>query len=339
MTAERKAQLDADYQAVKGIHDSASYSADAKKAAYQKFIQKWSDDTTYAPQVQQWLSVGDVPEGFVRIEAGRFLMGSPTNEENRGNDETQHWVTIGKPYLMMTHELTVGEFRQFAQSSGYQTEAERNGTCWTAEGDKWVEKRGASWRNPGFSQNDRHPVVCVSWNDAVAYANWRSEREGLAKCYSGQNWDRSCTGYRLPTEAEWEFAARGGLDSARYPWGNESICGKANYCDGNCPFSWKDGACNDGYTYTAPVGSFQANGHGLYDMAGNVWEWAWDWKADYPSGSVTNPVGPSGGSYRVNRGGSWGYGRAQYCRSANRSGGAPDDRGGLLGFRLARSLP
>jgi formylglycine-generating enzyme required for sulfatase activity len=273
---------------------------------------------------------------MVLIRPGAFTMGSPSSEPGRDNDETQHTVTISRGFYLGTTEVTVRQFRRFVAATNYKTEAERNGSCWTYSGGKWVETSGASWANPGLSQDEDEPVVCVSWNDAVAFTNWLSDQDGLTRCYGGSGsdvtWNQGCTGYRLPTEAEWEYAARAGTTTA-FSTGACLSTGQANY-DGNNP---QQGCPKGQYRRkTVKVGSFAPNAWGLYDVHGNVWEWAWDWKADYPSGTVTDPVGPGGGSNRVHRGGSWSS-SAQGCRSANRSDDDPGGRHNLLGLRLARS--
>jgi len=172
---------------------------------------------------------------------------------------------------------------------------------------------------------DNQPVVNVSWNDAVEYAQWLSRQSGKA--------------YRLPIEAEWEYAARGG-SSARNYWGNrkDDACGHANVADQWAKFIWSDGAihnCDDGHAVTAPVGRYRPNAFGLYDMMGNVWEWCSDWYDEnyYGVSPKDNPQGPSSGSSRVNRGGSW-YSEPWYVRSADRVRFGPSVRGNDLGFRL-----
>jgi formylglycine-generating enzyme required for sulfatase activity len=233
---------------------------------------------------------------FVYIKPGTFMMGSPLYETGRDNDETQHQVTLTKGFYMGETEVTVGQWRTFARDSGYRTEAETGGGAFVNISGKWEKKEGYYWDNPGFAQSENHPVTCVSWNDAQAFIRWINSKEGAD--------------YRLPTEAEWEYAARAGTQMARF-WGEDpdQACDYANVAD-HTEWSgrkWNNPHnCRDGHWFTAPVGSFRPNPWGLYDMIGNVWEWCQDWKGDYPTSSVTDPTGPYSGSNRVNRGGSWG---------------------------------
>ena len=193
--------------------------------------------------------------------------------------------------------------------------------------------------------NGKHPIVGINWNNAVAYCNWLSKKRGLTPVYTinGEsvttNWQAN--GYRLPTEAEWEFAARSrGKNEKWAGTSSESDLSKyGNFCDENCTYSWKSENQNDGYINTAPVGSFQANDSGLYDMSGNVWEWCWDWYDNqyYSKSTNTNPKGTDTGAHRVMRGGSWHYSAAD-LRCASRYGSSPDNRRGNFGFRLSRTV-
>ncbi|MEI2806936.1 MAG: SUMF1/EgtB/PvdO family nonheme iron enzyme [Albidovulum sp.] len=263
---------------------------------------------------------------MVRIAGGRFPMGSPESETGRDSDEKRHEVTV-KDFEMGRHEVTVKEFRRFADATRYQTDAERdakNGCyAWSAEGAKWDWRSGLSWRKPGYPQSDDHPVVCVSWNDANRYLEWLAKETGQP--------------YRLPTEAEWEYAARAGTTTARY-WGDDpdQACGYANVADqtlGRTPMH----NCRDGYTYTAPVGTFAANGWGLKDMLGNVWEWTCS-AYDHKYGGAEQECADKGTSAALTvRGCGWDN-RPAWVRSANRYWGEPAIRGNALGFRLARSL-
>ena len=249
-----------------------------------------------------WVERPDVPEGYVLVEGGTFRMGSPSGEDGRNDDEgPQHSVTVGSFYMKAT-EVTQKE---------------------------WREVMGT---NPSYFKGDARPVEDVSWYDAVEYCNALSKKEGRTPVYriNGEsvtaNW--SADGYRLPTEAEWEYAARGGTTTA-FHYGNSLNSRQANF-DGNYPYG---GASKGVYRgQTMPVGSFSPNANGLYDMHGNVWEWCWDWYGDYSRGSQRDPSGPSGGSFRVSRGGSW-YGNARYLRSARRYFDSPGGSSYYLGFR------
>ena len=255
-------------------------------------------------------------EGFVRIESGTFTMGSPSSELYRDDDEgPMHRVTISRAFALQSTEVTQGQWRALM------------GTA-----PSGVSSCGKSC-----------PVENVSFWDALAYTNALSKREGLPACYrltgcSGRPGDGSygcsgvgvtarggnptrCTGYRLPTEAEWEYAARAGTTGPRY--------GELDRV------AWHDD--NSG-SKTHPVGQKQPNAWGLYDMLGNVWEWTWDWKESYSRGSSTDPVGASSGSLRVPRGCSW-YNVARLCRAAYRLVFTPERREDDLGFRPARTLP
>ncbi|MHC6202129.1 SUMF1/EgtB/PvdO family nonheme iron enzyme [Breznakiellaceae bacterium SP9] len=265
-----------------------------------------------------------IPDNFVRIQSGTFTMGSPANEAGRYSDEgPQHQVTVSA-FSIGKYEVTVANFRTFVQATGYKTDAETSGGASVWAGGDLVMKADANWKNPYFTQTENSPVICVSWNDAVNYCNWKSRQEGLTPAYTisgtSVSWNRSANGYRLPTEAEWEYACRAGTTT---PYSSGSLVDNAGWYDSN----------SGGKTHS--VGTKQANAWGLYDMHGNVYEWCWDWFGDYSSGVQTDPVGTASESYRVLRGGSW-YSNAAYLRSANRGYSAPADRGGTLGFRVVR---
>jgi formylglycine-generating enzyme required for sulfatase activity len=207
----------------------------------------------------------------------------------------KHRVYLDAYWIDRT-EVTVGMFKRFVAATGYRTNAERGdwGKPWT-EGPKeteWPMTPGTDWlhpQGPGSTAEDDHPVTQVSWQDAMAYCEW--------------------AGGRLPTEAQWEKAARG-TDGRRFPWGDD-FCGDfLNYCDTRCPVErWRDPDFDDGYSHTAPVGSYPegASPYGVLDMAGNVWEWVFDWydKDYYSVSQYRNPAGPDAGNVRAMRGGAW----------------------------------
>ena len=287
---------------------------------------------------------GGVKMDLVKIPAGTFQMGSRLSAEEvvaRYGGETKdfederpvHEVTISKSFYLGRNEVTVGQFRRFVDDTRYVTDAEKGGQSfedgkkggYTVQADgTWGWREDASWRKPGFPQGDDHPVVLVSWNDAVAFCEWLSGKEGKP--------------YRLATEAEWEYACRARTDTAFW-WGDGmDTTGKVDNVRDQAHQSavspWKVMPCDDGYKFTAPVGAYRANGFGLYDMIGNVSEWCSDWYGAYPAGVQGDPTGPSSGDGRVLRGGSW-CSHAAYCRSAVRNWSRPDDRYVNIGFRIA----
>ena len=255
---------------------------------------------------------------FVYIKPGTFKMGSPESEPERLIDETLHNVELTKGFYMQTTEVTVGQWRQFVKETGYKTEAETGDGCYTWKGSSWEKVKGAYWDKPGFKQTGSNPVTCVSWNDVQKFIAWLNKKgEGS---------------YSLPTEAQWEYAARAGTTTP-FAFGNCLSTDDANY-DGNYPLK----GCKKGEyrQKTISVGSLKANEWGLYDMHGNVWEWCQDWYGDYPTG-VVDPTGPSTGAHRVLRGGSWAD-YARRCRSAYRVRDASDNRFDYAGFRLVLPL-
>ena len=268
---------------------------------------------------------------MVRIEPGCFQMGSPPSEDGRYDNERRHRVCIERAFAIGKHEVTVGQFRRFVTDTGYRSDAERdaggNSGCYAYQGGSdfgWTE--GSSWREPGFSQGEDHPVLCVSWNDAMAYVAWLNGRAG--------------GGYRLPTEAEWEYAARGGSQSA-YTFGPDAgaLCRYANVADHRAKqrfTGWTIAPCDDGHVFTAPVGAFGANPWGLHDVHGNVWEWTCsDYDKDYSGGEQGCA---DAAAHYATRGGCW-LNSPRSARSADRNWNSPGYRCGILGFRLARTLP
>jgi formylglycine-generating enzyme required for sulfatase activity/tetratricopeptide (TPR) repeat protein len=287
----------------------------------------------YAPLEVLRDSLKDRTEGpeMVMIPPGRFVMGSPPSEEGRYDSEgPQHEVAIAQAFALGRFAVTVGDFRRFVQASGYKTEAETQGGSHVWDGKEWKLDKDRNWRSPGFEQGDDHPVVCVSWNDAQAYVRWLSEQTGER--------------YRLPSEAEWEYACRAGTTRSRY-WGDDpaQACRYGNVADKTAKrqfLGWEVHPCEDGYVYTAPVGKFQPNDFTLCDMLGNVWEWVEDcWHDSYNGAPADGSPWTSGGdrARRVFRGGSWG-GEPRDVRSACRVGDGAGARSHYRGFRLARTL-
>ncbi len=284
---------------------------------------------------QRFRDCPDCPE-MVVIPAGEFIMGSPASEADRLPSEgPQHRVRIASSFALGRTEVTVGEFGRFVQASGYRTSAEKDAgkgcVAWD-KGDNNVDWRaGRNWREPGYVQGEQQPVTCVSWEDAGAYVQWLVKETGK--------------GYRLPSEAEWEYAARAGSSSAR-PWGEDpkEACAHANVRDKTTLEGMSFGDpmhdCNDGYWFPAPVGNYKPNRFGLHDMIGNVWEWVQDCYQDSYTGAPAD-----GGTWeagkceaRVSRGGSW-LNLPRGARSAIRDRLAPAFRLYNSGFRLARTLP
>ena len=277
-------------------------------------------------------------EGMVRLDRGTFLMGTDSDEGFPADGEGPVREVQMDPFYIDTTAVTNREFRAFVESTGYETEAEQFGWSFVFQNflpDRvskrarrsqpapwWCAVDEACWQWP-FGRGSHigtrldHPVVHISWNDAVAYCEW--------------------AGKRLPTEAEWEYAARGGLTQKTFPWGNELKPNGEHRCNiwqGEFP---DHNTAADGFRYTAPVETFPPNGYGLYQMAGNAWEWCRDWFSPdhHVDGLRDNPTGPSDGEAKVIRGGSHLCHRS-YCnryRVAARTANTPDSSTGNLGFR------
>jgi formylglycine-generating enzyme required for sulfatase activity len=276
------------------------------------------------------------PDGMALIPAGSFTMGNCMSSSEGFSDELPLHTVYVSAFYMDTYLVT---------KSLWDTVYE------------WAIAHGYSFDYAGSGKASTHPVQTIDWYDCVKWCNARSEKEGKTPAYytdaglsvryrtgQGAPYVGWSSGYRLPTEAEWEKAARGGASGQRFPWGNTISWSQANYYSywsGSTPYypydvnptsgfnpAWTSG----GYPYTTAVGAFAANGYGLYDMAGNVWQWCWDWYDAYSSNSQTDPWGPASGSYRVFRGGGWGY-DAIYCRAAYRISLYPSNSDDDIGFR------
>ncbi len=276
----------------------------------------------------------DVCPEMVVIPAGQFMMGSPSDEEGRDVDEGPvHRVQVPS-FALGKYEVTRGQFAAFVRATGYSA----GGNCWVDKGGGDLrELASKNWRDPNFSQTDRDPVVCVNWNEAKAYVEWLGRETGER--------------YRLPSESEWEYAARAGTTAARY-WGNDpdAACTNANVADEFAKQNYSGFVhnysgftihnCRDGHVYTAAVGSFRANGFGLYDVLGNVWEWVEDcWIGSYVGALSNGDSWTTGDCDRRDvRGGSW-YDHPGFVRAANRWRHGPVIRLTFTGFRVARTLP
>lgn len=239
------------------------------------------------------------------IPAGSFLMGSPATEPGRGFDEgPQHEVRITRPFHMGIHEVTLGQFRAFVDATKYRTDPEKRGT-------------GEGWKNPGWNADEDHPVVNVSWNDAVAFCKWLSAKEGKK--------------YRLPTEAEWEYACRAGTKTATH-YGDSLSSTQANF-DGNQPYN--NANAGPYLRRGSKVGSYPANAFGLHDMHGNAWEWCQDFYQPkyYESSPRDDPQGPAAGSSHPIRGGGW-FRVGTDCRAAKREAYPPNLNWNNTGFRV-----
>ncbi|MBD0672063.1 formylglycine-generating enzyme family protein [Streptomyces sp. CBMA156] len=282
----------------------------------------------------------DRTEGTVLLPGGEFLMGTEDAEGFPGDGEGPVRPVRLAPFRIDVHAVSNDRFAAFVADTGYRTEAERIGWSYVfaaflpgelrrgaprpGRTPWWCGVEGAAWDRPegpgsGVEGRGDHPVVHVSWNDAAAYASW--------------------AGKRLPTEAEWEYAARGGLEQARYPWGDELDPEGEYRCNiWRGTFPTRNTAA-DGHRGTAPVDAFEPNGFGLYNVSGNVWEWCADWwTTDHPAGRPpVGPAGPAAGTDKVIRGGSH-MCHKSYCnryRVAARTANSPDSSSGHAGFRCA----
>ena len=267
---------------------------------------------------------------MIVLPAGRFMMGSPLDEPQRDPDEgPARAVEFGRLFAIGRREVTRGEYAAFARATARVDSAQ----CLSWVGDRLAPSAGRSWRDPGIAQTDDHPVICVTWRDASAYAAWLATKTGKP--------------YRLPSEAEWEYAARGGTSTAyAFSGGEAGACVHANIGDRRAQAAvsaWRTADCDDGVGFgTAQVGSYRPNGYGLYDTIGNVWEWVADcYRPNYEGAPSDGSAWGNGGECGsvLDRGGGFSSLLPGNLRPANRSKAPSPDIGVYtLGFRVARSL-
>lgn len=284
-------------------------------------------------------------EGMVQLDGGMFLMGNDRDDAIPADGEGPVREVTLDPFYIDARPVTNLQFQEFIHATGYQTEAGRFGWSFVFQGHIpkerraelvedsvaavpwWCKVRNADWRHPegpdsGILDRPDYPVVQVSWQDAARYCQW--------------------AGKRLPTEAEWEYAARGGLEQQRFPWGDELTPGGKHLCNiwqGNFP---ELDLGEDGYTGPCPVEAFPYNGYGIFSVSGNTWEWCWDWfhPSFHAATTRNDPAGPPNGGARVMRGGSY-LCHASYCnryRVAARTANTPDSTTTNIGFRCVRDV-
>jgi formylglycine-generating enzyme required for sulfatase activity len=284
---------------------------------------------------QSFRDCADCPE-MVIVPAGSFVMGAPeaetARELSRGSiwevsnryalaqEHPQHSVKIGRPFALGKYPVTRGEYAAFVRSAHYAVKGE----CLIYDGGRYTHPAGSDWRSAGFTQTDRDPVVCASWNDAEAYIAWLNGRLHSEPSFKHND------PYRLPSETEWEYSARAGTPTARW-WGDRIGTGNAD-CNG-CGSQWDN-------QRTAPVGSFRPNPFALNDMLGGVWQWTEDcWHKDYLGAPANgDPWITADCPGRVMRGGNW-HNDPWVVRSAGRTFNYVNERTNYIGFRVARNVP
>jgi formylglycine-generating enzyme required for sulfatase activity len=310
---------------------------------------------------RQWMTGNRLPADMIIIHAGTFRM-APS--DGLWSYALPHTVSLDS-FAMGKYEITNGQYCEYLNSAypsqlKIRNEVSMSGVVFAASDTQYwrpycrlsnsSSNSQIAFSNEAFSVQTKNgrdmtndPMVTVSWYGAVAYCNWRSRQEGKEECYNLTTWacDFTKNGYRLPTEAQWEYAARGGLANRRYPWGSTISHSQANYFSDSywkydiSPTRGYHPVWNDGVLpYTSPVGSFAPNAYELYDMAGNVYEWCHDWYGDYSPDPQTNPTGPATGSSRIVRGGGW-KNDAVDCKSGERGGLSPSVCNlNYIGFRV-----
>lgn len=266
----------------------------------------------------------------VLVEGSEFTMG--TDAYRTSNEGPAHSVTVS-PFRIGESEVPYALFEEFVDSSGYLTSCERDGggSFVFDNGHLFRRRKGFSWRNTAFAQHPDSPVISVSWIDAVHFANWLSLKDGFQPAYTTTDdqvsWDRGANGWRLPTEAEWEFAARGGIKSSNALYGGSNTLSDGAWYDENSKFT------------THRVKQRSPNELGLYDIIGNAYEWCWDRYGAYGTEPQIDPQGPESGLFRVYRGGSWYSGPYvnEELRNTTRSFGQPELAYNYNGMRLVRN--
>ena len=327
------------------------------KTFYEMAKQLWLDGEEVRDRLDRFIPYGNPAinnfgKPFVRIFAGSFMMGSPEVEEGRKAVESLHRVTLTRDFYLSVHEVTRGDFERFANDNRYRTEAEKEGWVyrWSYSKKDFV-KKNLSWRRPGFDQRDDHPVTCLNWWDGIHYCNWLSEQENLRPAYAitddGVELNPEADGYRLPLEAEWEYACRAGTSTKFHAGDLKADLMKVSWCADNSE------------NRTHPVGQKEPNAWGLHDMHGNVYEYCFDGHTDFRFlwdqlrynygfrflNSVTDPSGPilgpdsasKAGRNQIMRGGGWAASPC-YCRSAYRGLSEIGSRYDYSGIRIVRPI-
>jgi formylglycine-generating enzyme len=313
------------------IDELASYLDRFPNSRYSEYVRYRLNALRRHPSITKFRDCAECPE-MVVIPSGSFTMGASQSEVDRyafpsGMALPLHPVTITRQFALGEFLLTRKQYATFIAETGHGEPG-----CFATPPDTPLLKFDAArnWREPGFTQADNHPVICVSWDDAIAYVNWLSKKTGQK--------------YRLPTEAEWEYAGHAGDETARY-FGDAPVCEFANVRDHSKRLHYFAGQffneCNGGFSYTSPVGSFPPNGFGLYDMIGNAWEWVEDcWKFSYagaPSDGTAREEEPC--MARVRRGGSWNSTERYLYAVVTRAATNPEWHRETDGFRIARDYP
>ncbi len=335
LTAQSVSELELEKSSTLNVWESVTITPEMISGSGKLLVPTPGSQEFYRMKVRL-LDAPAAPTGFALIPAGVFTMGDALDGDS----------------AVPTHTVTVSAF-YMAQNLVTKAQWDTVRT--------WAISNGYSDLEAGAGKASNHPVQRILWFQMVKWCNARSQKEGLTPAYYTNDAQTTvyktgdvnvtnaqvkwtANGYRLPTEAEWEKAARGGLSGKRFPWGDTISQSQANYYAYSSYSYDLSGAVNNfhptyatgGYPYTSPVGSFAANGYGLNDMAGNVWQWCWDWYGTYDTASPTDPRGVSSGSSRVYRGGGWDD-VAGYCRVADRNYVNPSYAFENVGFRVARS--